>query len=183
MKKSKKQTSLFKIILTALLIAINVVLERIIPSYKVWNSDINFGFVSVAFAASFLGTPYAVAVAGVGDVIGSLLFPFGAYFPGFTATNCIYGLILGEFIHKNATVLKITAATVTNKIVCSLLLNSLWISLLYRNGIDAFWVVFVSRLPTTAIIAIVEFVVLTLLFSNKSKIRTALDKGLRKFTQ
>lgn len=181
MKKSRKQTSLFKIILTALLVAINVVLERIIPSYKVWNSDINFGFVAIAFAATYLGTPYAVTVAGLGDIIGSILFPFGAYFPGFTATNCIYGLIFAEFIYKNATVIKIAVAVIVNKTICSLLLNSLWISLLYRNGIDAFWVVLVSRLPATAIVAVIEFVVLTLLFSSKSKISSALDKGLGKF--
>lgn len=181
MKKSKKQTSLFKIIITALLIAINVILERIIPSYKVWNSDINFGFVAVAFAAVYLGTPYAVTVAALGDVIGSILFPFGAYFPGFTATNCIYGLILAEFIHKNATVTKIALAVIINKTVCSVILNSLWISLLYRGGIDAFWIVAIPRLPTTAMVAVIEFILITLIFSNKSKIRLALDKGIKKF--
>ena len=87
MKKSKKQNYLFKIILTAILIALNLVLERIIPSYKLWNQDISFGFVAVAFAAAFLGTPYAVAVAGIGDVLGALMFPFGTYFPGFTVTS------------------------------------------------------------------------------------------------
>ncbi len=181
MKKSYRQTQLFKIILTALLIALNLVLERIIPSYKLWNQDISFGFVSIAFAAAFLGAPYAVAVAGLGDLIGSLAFPFGPYFPGFTLTNCVYGLILGEFLYKNATPVKIAICVALNKIVCSLVLNTIWISIMYRGGIDAFFIVLLSRLLGTAIMTIVEVVLLLLVFSSKSKIRFLLEKNLKKF--
>ena len=180
MIKSKKQTQLFKIILTALLIALNLVLERIVPSYKIWNQDISFGFIAIAFAAAFLGTPYAAAVAGVGDLIGSLLFPFGAYFPGFTLTNCIYGIILAEFLYKNTTPIKIVVCVLLNKIVCSLILNTLWISLMYRGGVDAFFIVLVPRLIGTAISATIELLILMLVFSNKSHLRTLLDKNLKK---
>lgn len=180
MQKSSKRQQLFKIILTALLIALNLVLERIVPSYKIWNQDISFGFIAIAFAAAFLGTPYAAIVAGMGDLIGSLLFPFGAYFPGFTLTNCIYGIILAEFIYKNATPLKIVICVILNKVTCSLILNTLWISLMYRGGVDAFFVVLVPRLVGTAIIAAIELVVLLLVFSTKSKARTLLDKHLKK---
>lgn len=181
MTKGKKQTELVKIILTALLIALNLVLERIIPSYKIWNQDISFGFVAVAFAAAFLGTPYAVAVAGVGDLVGSLLFPFGAYFPGFTLTNCVYGLILAEFLHKKATPLKIVACVIINKITCSLILNTLWISIMYRGGVDAFFVVLIPRLLGTAISAAIELIILLLVFSTKSKLRSMLDKTIKRF--
>lgn len=181
MKKDNKQTYLFKIILTALLIALNLVLERIVPSYKLWNQDISFGFVAVAFAAAFLGTPYAIAVAGMGDLIGSLVFPFGAYFPGFTLTNCIYGLILGEFLYKNATAAKVIICVTLNKIICSLILNTLWISIMYRGGVDAFFVVLVPRLIGTAITTAIEIITLLLVFSDKSKLRQLLDKNLKKF--
>lgn len=181
MKKDNKQTYLFKIILTALLIALNLVLERIVPSYKLWNQDISFGFVAIAFAAAFLGTPYAVAVAGMGDLIGSLVFPFGAYFPGFTLTNCIYGLILGEFLYKNATPVKVIICVALNKIVCSLILNTLWISIMYRGGVDAFFLVLVPRLIGTAITTAIEIIALLLVFSDKSKLRQLLDKNLKKF--
>lgn len=178
MKKRKQQ--LVSIILTALLIALNLVLERIIPSYKIWNQDISFGFVAIAFAAAFLGTPYAVAVAGVGDLLGSLLFPFGAYFPGFTVTNCVYGLILAEFLHKKATPLKIVVCVLLNKIVCSLILNTLWISIMYRGGVDAFFVVLIPRLIGTAISAAIELIILLFIFSEKSKLRLLLNKTLNK---
>lgn len=180
MTKSKKQAHLIKIILTALLIALNLVLERIIPSYKIWNQDISFGFIAIAFAAAFLGTSYAAVVAGMGDLLGSLLFPFGAYFPGFTATNCVYGIILAEFLYQNATPIKIIICVLLNKIACSLILNTLWISIMYRGGVDAFFIVLVPRLIGTAISAAIELIVLLLVFSSKSKLRTLLDKNIKK---
>ena len=181
MTKSKKQTKLFKIILTALLIALNLVLERLVPTYKIWNQDISFGFVSIAFAAAFLGTPYAAVVAGIGDLIGSLLFPFGAYFPGFTLTNCVYGIILGEFLYRNATALKIIVCVILNKVVCSLILNTIWISIIYRDGIDAFFIVFITRLPQAALMTIAELIIFFIVFSSKSKIRQLLNKNLNIF--
>ncbi len=180
MKKSKRQQHLLKITLTALLIALNLVLERLIPSYKIWNQDISFGFIAIAFAAAFLGTPYAAAVAGFGDLLGSLLFPFGAYFPGFTVTNCVYGIILAEFLYRNAMPVKIIICVVLNKLVCSLLLNTLWISIMYRGGVDAFFIVLVPRLIGTSISAAIELVILMLVFSNKSHLRTMLNKNLNK---
>ncbi len=179
MKKSTRQQRLFKIILTAMLIAINVILERFL-AYSIWNQTVSFGFIAVAFAAAFLGTPYAVAVAGFGDLIGSLLFPFGAYFPGFTVTNCIYGLILAEFIYKNATPVKIVIGVVLNKIVCTLILNTLWISIMYRGGVDAFFIVLPTRLPGAALMTVVELVILLPVFSQKSKIRINLKQNLKK---
>ena len=182
MTKSKKQQQLFKIILTSLLIAMNIVLERWLPIYRTKIFDVNLSFITVAFAAAFLGTPYAVAVGGIGDILGAILFPMGAYFPVFTLTNCIYGMILGEFLHKNATILKISLAVIINKITCTLFFNSFWVSLMYfSNGINDFPKAFLARLPQAAIMLVVEFVVLVLVFSRKSKIRTLLDKNLKKF--
>lgn len=179
MKKSTYSHHLFKIILTAVLIALNVILERFL-AYSVWNQTISFGFVAVAFAAAFLGTPYAVAVAGFGDLIGSLLFPFGAYFPGFTVTNCVYGLILAEFLYKNATPIRIVICVILNKIVCTLTLNTLWISIMYRGGVDAFFIVLPTRLMGAALMTVAELIVILLFFANKSTMRTLLEKSLNR---
>ena len=182
MQKSKNQQQLFKIILSSLLIAMNIVLERWLPLYRTEVFDVNLGFVTVAFAAAFLGVPYAAAVAGIGDLLGALLFPIGPYFPGFTLTNCIYGVILGVALHKNATILKISLAVIINKLSCTLILNSIWISwMYYSNGIKDFPKVFITKLPQALIMVVVEFIVLTVVFSRKSHIRSLLEKNLRKF--
>ena len=179
---AKKKQQLFKLILTSVLIALNVVMERWLPVYRTEIFDVNLSFVTVAFAAAFLGTPYAAAVAGIGDIIGAIIFPMGAYFPGFTLTNCIYGIILGEFLHKNATIIKIILAVIINKISCTLVLNSLWVSLMYfSNGINDFPKAFFARLPQALIMATVEMIVLILVFSSKSKVRKLLNHNLKKF--
>ena len=173
-----KKNQLFKIILTGILIALNVILERFMPSYSVWNNNISFGFITVAFAACYLGVPYAVAVGGFGDLIGALIKPFGPYFVGYTITNMLVGLILAIFLYKKATLLRITLATLINKITCSLVINTIFISVLYRDGLDAFWIVFVGRLPFVALMTAVEIITITLLFSKNSKVNHAILKKL-----
>ena len=177
---SKKQSFLFKIILTSMLIALNVIMERFL-SYNVWNMSIGFSFITVGFAAAFLGAPYAVAVAGIGDLIGALIFPFGTYFVGFTISNIIVGLVLGLFMQKRTNVFKISAAVLINKTLITLLLNSIFIAILYRNGLDALPAVMLTRIPTAAGTLVVEIIILTLLFADKSHIKKTLSKSLSRF--
>lgn len=176
-EKTFSKNRLFKIILTSILIALNIILERFL-AYSVWNNTVSFGFITVAFAACYLGTPYAMAVAGLGDLIGAIIKPFGPYFVGFTITNLLVGLILGLFLRKNANLLKIGLAIISSKIVCSLILNTIWISILYRDGIDAFWAVFVTRVPFNSLMAVVEIVVISILFSENSRINHLIKKSL-----
>ena len=173
----KSTNYLFKIILTSLLIALNIILERFL-AYSVWNNTVSFGFITVAFAACYLGSPYAMAVAGLGDLIGAIIKPFGPYFVGFTITNLVVGLILGLFLRKNATVIKIGIAIIISKITCSLVLNTIWISILYRGGIIAFWTVFITRIPFTAVMTVVEIVIISILFTRNSKINHLIRKNL-----
>lgn len=177
---SKKNSQLFKIILTAMLIALNVVMERFM-SFNVWNHSIGFSFITIAFAAVFLGIPYAVAVGAFGDIIGALLFPFGTYFVGFTITNVLAAFITAIFIYKKAGIINIALSVIINKLTTTLLLNSLWITLLYRDSLDAFPVVLLSRIPQAATMAIVEILIVYILFTDKSKIRTSLNNVMSKF--
>ncbi len=177
MKKILNHSHLFKIILASILVAMNIILERFL-TYSVWNNTVSFGFITVAFAACYLGTPYAMAVAGLGDFIGALIKPFGPYFAGFTLTNILVGLCLGLLLYKKANVIRITIATVLNKTLCSLVLNTIWISILYRGGITAFWAVLITRVPFIAVMAVVEIVMISILFSKKSKINHLILKTL-----
>lgn len=177
MKKNFSHSYVFKIILTSILVAMNIILERFL-AYSVWNNTVSFGFITVAFAACYLGTPYAMAVAGLGDFIGALIKPFGPYFVGYTITNILVGLCFGLWLSKNANFLKISVAVLMNKLFCSLILNTIWISVLYRGGIAAFWTVFITRVPFISVMAVVEIVLITILFSKNSKINHLILKIL-----
>ena len=72
----------------------------------------------------------------MGDLIGALLFPIGAYFPGFTLTAFLNGMFFGLLLHKKRTMPRVICAVAVTQLCCSLLLNTLWISLLYGSPFE-----------------------------------------------
>lgn len=173
-----KKNQLLKIILTSLLIALNVILERFIPAYQLWYININFGFITVAFAACYLGMPYAVLVGGLGDLIGALIRPFGPYFVGYTITNMLVGLCFGLLLYKKATILKISLAVTLNTIICSLLLNTYFIYIFSTSG-KGYWAILIGRSPTVLVSAVIQIIIISILFTAKSKINRLIKKQLR----
>lgn len=83
----------------AVLIAANVILSRFL-SIAAWNIKIGFAFVLVVLAALYMGASQAALVGVLGDLIGAVLFPIAAYFPGFTVTAFLTGMVYGLFFHK-----------------------------------------------------------------------------------
>lgn len=176
----KDRNHLLCIIITALLIALNVILERVL-AFNVWNMSISFSFITVGFAAAFLGIPYAIAVAGIGDIIGALLLPFGPYFVGFTITNILMALITGIFLRKRTDIGKILISVIINKVCFSAVLNSIWISILYKGGIEEFLVVMLPRIPAALFTGLIEILILNLLFSDTGKIKRNLKYQLESY--
>lgn len=174
-----KNKYLFKIVLTSLLIALNVIMERFV-SYNVWNMSIGFSFITIVFAAVFLGVPYAVAVGTFGDIIGALLFPFGTYFFGFTLTNILMAFTTGIFLYRKVTIVNTVVSVFIKKIAFTVLLNSLWIAILYRGGIDAIWAVAVGRIPMAFVTFFIEVIITYILFNRKSKLYYAVNKLISK---
>ena len=94
MSKSKK------IILSAFLLALLIVLSRF-ASIQTQLLVISTSFIPIMMSAIWLGFKYSTVIAGLGDLIGALLFPFGSYFPGFTISAAISGLIYFIFFYYN----------------------------------------------------------------------------------
>jgi len=175
----KMKTHIVKIVLTALMIALNIVLERFI-TFHIESNHYSISVITIAFSAIYLGTPYAIAVAALGDIIGALMFPIGAYFPGFTLTNILTALCICLFINKKVTVLRSIAAISINKAIGTLILNSIWVSVLYRGGIDAFPAYMVTRIPQAIIMLIIEALILIYVFHEESTIRDLLNKSMHR---
>ena len=116
----------------ALLTAIEIVLSRFL-SINAWNIKIGFSFVPVVIAAILYGPIAAGVVAALGDFLGAILFPIGAYFPGFTLTAFLTGCVFGFFLHEKQSWPRIIAAVGINQLILSLFLNTLWISILYGS--------------------------------------------------
>lgn len=116
----------------ALLTAIEIVLSRFL-SINAWNIKIGFSFIPIVVAAIIYGPVEAGLVASLGDFIGAVLFPIGAYFPGFTLTAFLTGCIFGLFLHNRQNWSRCIAAVGINQFLLSLFLNTLWISILYGS--------------------------------------------------
>ncbi len=140
----------------AVLIAAEVVLSRFL-SFSVWNMKIGFAFLPVVVAAMLLGPLKAGIVGGVADLLGAVLFPIGAYFPGFTLTAFLMGFVFGLFLYREATLTRILCAVGINQLVLSLLLNTLWISILYDSP---YVPLAVTRLTQCAILIPVQIILL-----------------------
>ena len=89
-----------KIILASMLLAILIILNRFI-SIKTEVLVISFSFVPIMMSAIWLGPKYSTTIALLGDLLGAILFPFGPYFPGFTVSSAVSGLIYGIFLYNN----------------------------------------------------------------------------------
>ncbi len=156
----KNKKHLFSLILTALLTAVTVVLSRFL-SVNIWNMSIGFSFVSIMLCGMLLGVFWGGVCGALADFIGALLFPFGPYFPGFTLTAFLSGAVFGvigiiakksdsrtKFIIFSALLL------ILKETVCSLLLNTYFITVLYGGD---FFAIMLTRLPVSIVTLVLEF--------------------------
>lgn len=151
-----KQPNIRLLTSMAALTAMEIVLSRFL-SISAWNMKIGLSFVPLAAAAILYGPLPAAVVAGAGDFIGAVLFPFGPYFPGFTLTAVLRGVVLGACLHKKQTLPRIVLAVLINQLVLSLLVNTLWISLLYTTP---YLPQLTMRLAQVGVMTAVEIVVI-----------------------
>lgn len=134
--KLEKSNNVNQLAIMGVLIAMDVILARFL-SINTPITRIGFAFIARAIAAIVLGPLQAAAVGGIADFIGAIVFPSGAYFPGFTLTAAMIGLIYGLFLHKKVTLPRIVGAVVTSQIVCSLGLNTLWLTVMTESSFFA----------------------------------------------
>lgn len=139
------------------LIAIEVVLSRFM-SINLWSNKIGFAFVPCALCAILFGVGPTVVLEILADLLGATLFPSGSFFPGFTLTAALRGLSYGLLMHKKQTPLRILLVVVFNQLALGLVLNTLWISILYGS---AFGPLLITRAFQNVILIPVEFVIIT----------------------
>lgn len=156
-KKSGSKISVRMITYIGMLTALEIILNRFL-SINAWNIKIGFSFVPVVIAAVLFGPIAGGAVGALGDLLGALLFPIGPYFPGFTATAFMTGVVFGLFLHKKQTIPRIAASVLINQLFFSFIVNSFWISILYGSP---FVPLLATRIVQVIIVGAVEFIGIT----------------------
>ncbi len=121
-----------KLAISALLITADVILTRLL-AINTNVMKIGLGFAAVALCALLYGSWWAAMTAALGDLLGSLLFPTGAYFPGFTLTAACTGLIFGLLLKKGDRSTRPVLAAALNTLLVSYLANTWMICLITGN--------------------------------------------------
>ena len=148
-----------KLITLSVLVAMDVVLTRFL-SINAWNTRIGFGFVPMVIAAMMYGPLSAGMVAALADFIGAILFPTGPYFPGFTFSVFLMGIVFGLFLYKDRSFWRVVVSVLITQFVISLFLTTYWISFLYGANYKA---LLATRVVQSAIISAAQIIVIPLM--------------------
>ena len=175
------------IAVTALLIAINITLDLLGLTIKLPpNLRIGFGFLCNAAIGMLFGSipnmlvdylfgPVVGMMAGVcTDVLGYFAgnLSMGAYFPGYTLTAVVGGLIWGLWLYpRKITVWRAIGAKACINVFCNICLNTLWLTI---TGGKAMSLLLVTRVPKNLILLPLEIVLVYVVMRLVCRIYSAL---------
>ena len=157
LSSAKEFTDLRCIILLAMFGAISVAIGlytlNLSPTVKITFTFIPNNFAYYLFGP-FVGIIYGAAM----DVLNYFANPSGEFFFGFTASAVVSGLIYGLLLYKRPLSMKrIIVANIIKMLTVDILMNTLWLSMLYGN---AFMVLLPVRALKELIMLPVETIVL-----------------------
>ena len=179
--RNKEMKALIGLCSLGLLCAMQIVLARWLVIPIGTSMRFSLSFIPVVIAARKFGMYGGALVYGLGDFLGAIIFPTGGAFQvGFTVTAVVSGLIFGFFLGENSPINKkgkvkipvlIIIAVLSSQLLCSLLLNSFWLSFYYGMP---FFARLLTRVPQILIIGTLQIIFMELFLE---KINTALKKA------
>lgn len=174
-----KKQSVYALVLSSLLAAVSVVLTQFLSFYVPFLGNnsvrIGLGHVPLLLAGLLLGPFWGAATGAVADIVGATLFPFGgSYFPGFTVTAMLTGLLpallkkplLPDSKQLRFVWLRLLLVVLITETLASILVNTFWLSFMY--GMD-YVATLLMRLPVTLCMCAVYSAVIYPLYSRISR--------------
>lgn len=141
----------------SLFIALEVILTRFL-AIQTPIVRISFTFLPIALSAMLFGPLFGGIAAALADLVGMMLFPSGPFFPGFTLTAFLTGVIYGLFLYKKpATLVQISLAVIVVTVVITLGLDTVWLWLITGQGI---WAILPVRIIKALIMAPIQVAVI-----------------------
>ncbi|MDO4710920.1 MAG: folate family ECF transporter S component [Peptostreptococcaceae bacterium] len=167
---NNRKISTRSIVLGGIFVAASIVLTRFF-GFMIMGGTVRiaYGSVPLAMAGIILGPIVGTLAGVVADLVGVLLMPQGTFFPGFTLSSALQGLIPALIVHKlyidkSVPFQKVAVGTaiaiVVTTIVVALGLNTLWLTILFKK---AFMVLLPTRVLASAIIGGTSILITVLL--------------------
>lgn len=159
-----------RLTIIGLLISTQIILTRFL-SIQTTVVRISFGFIPICIAAILYGPVYTGIMAAIADILGMIIFPKGIYFPGFTISAFVNGLLYGIFLYrKNITNIMIIWTVIIIGSI-NLALNSMWLMILTQK---AYLIILLPKIfQFIVMVAITYFTIKYLVFKI-----TVLNKNL-----
>ncbi len=170
-RRNGKKLTVQMMVVLAMMIALEVVLSRLLAIPVGDSLKFAFNFVPVVVAAYLYGPVASLIVAAVGDLIGSLIFPVGAYFPGFTATAALTGLCFGLFLNNNRRLWRIIISVVIIQVALTIFLDSVWFMIYFGTP---YWVAVATRAVKAGVMVAVQCVSLAIILPIMERVRKQL---------
>lgn len=148
-----------------LLMALEIVLTQFI-SIETPIVRIGFGFLPIAIIGMLYGPWIAGMASAITDLVGTILFGGGVFFPGFVLSAFVGGMIYGLLLYKKPKSLKrIIIAILLVTVFVNLGMNTIWLTIMLDK---ATLVIFPTRLVQNLVLAPVNIMLLYFVVKNKT---------------
>ena len=139
-------------LLTAMHIVVSFIYIPILDANRLM-----FTFFIKAIVGVIASPAFAILFGLTSDILGHIIHPTGSYFIGYTLTSIFSVLIFSiGFYKKNITVFRIIIVRTLVVVICNILLNSLWASILLDN--DILYFMSISAIKNLVLLPIEIFV-------------------------
>ena len=149
--------------LSAMLLAVATVLGFVkIPLNQI--IELRFTYLAYGIGGYVLGPVYGTLIGAFSDILAYVVKPTGGFFPGFTVSAALQGLIYGVTLRDHEVTLKrVMAVQVLVSVIISLGLNTLWLSMLYKLP---FMATLTPRIIKTVVMCPIEAIILYLILKK-----------------
>lgn len=128
--------SLKALVAMAMLLALRIALSFATTIQVTENLKIGFTIFPTAVACMMFGPVPGMFMGAAADILGLMLKPTGAYFPGYTLDAMVAGMIYGIGFYKKEkiSVLRVAVILAIVTLVVNMLMTTTWISIQYGVG-------------------------------------------------
>ena len=154
-QKTKFTTKMLAVL--GVLIALEIVIAQFVTFRPSQSIKLSLDFVPVVVVGFLYGPVPGMIVSILADVLGAFIFPVGPYFPGFTVTAALTGLLYGSLLHSDRSLSRVALAVCVQQWVLSLLLNTYWLHILYGMP---YVPTLLGRLPQCCIMTAVQLILI-----------------------
>ncbi|MGI6778682.1 MAG: folate family ECF transporter S component [Acetivibrionales bacterium] len=146
------------LVFLGLLIAMEITFTRFF-AFQTLTIRIGFGFIPLSLTSMFFGPIIGGIASMLSDIVGMIIAPRGAYFPGFTLSALLTGVIYGLMLYKKPkTIFRVALSVLIITLFIDLGLNTLWI---YMTTGRAAVVLLMERALKSAVLFPVQVIMIT----------------------